>query len=159
MKHIPPGPTCPHQLLLLNICQLVHSNQSWSIETTPLDHTVMVFFSGLFYLWAYICKLIWPDTETAQTSIQRLKSQSHKLSAFFWFSMVTGEFKPLYGITDKLLCVQVSLALCLYKYKDASPLRLDVQLPYPTSLRPICCLLSDPFGTKVILNALLRHAA
>ena len=30
--------------------------------------------------------------------------------------------------------------------------RPDVQLPYPTTLRPLCCLLSDPFGRKVALK-------
>ena len=27
--------------------------------------------------------------------------------------------------------------------------RPDVQLPYPTTHRPLCCLLSDPFGRKL----------
>ena len=37
--------------------------------------------------------------------------------------------------------------------------RPDVQLPYLITLRPLCCLSSDPFGTKVSLNTPLRRAA
>ena len=35
----------------------------------------------------------------------------------------------------------------------------DVQLPYPTTLRPLCCLSSDPFGRKLALNTPIRRAA
>ena len=37
--------------------------------------------------------------------------------------------------------------------------RPEVQLPHPTTLWPFCCLLSDPFGTKVALNTPLWYAA
>ena len=37
--------------------------------------------------------------------------------------------------------------------------RPDVQLPYLTTLRPLCCLSSDPCGRKVALNTPLRRAA
>ena len=37
--------------------------------------------------------------------------------------------------------------------------RPAVQLPYPTTLLTLCCLLSDPFGRKVALNTTLRRAA
>ena len=36
--------------------------------------------------------------------------------------------------------------------------RPDVQLPYLTTLRSLCCLLSDPFGREAALNSCKREA-
>ena len=52
--------------------------------------------------------------------------------------------------------MMILLRVVIFKAPTHSP---DVQLPYPTTLRPLCCLLSDPFGTKVTLNTPLRRAA
>ena len=45
-----------------------------------------------------------------------------------------------------LMCLVSGLAF------KAPTHRPDVQLPYPITLQPLCCLLSDPFGRKVALK-------
>ena len=63
--------------------------------------------------------------------------------------------------TGKRLCGAVHLLTWQNeaKYIKAPTHRPDVQLPYPTTLRPLSCLLSDPLGRKVPMNTLLRRAA
>ena len=61
--------------------------------------------------------------------------------------------------TLQLAVLECLLSRCSVTSPKAPTHRPEVQLPYPTTHQPLCCLLSDPFGRKVAFNTLLRHAA